>query len=559
HELLAELARRDHRLDEAFRHLQTTRCLEDEFRARAGALAEDRVPLLAAVDGRGGADGVDEADRLVVVLEDREVVIEGGRAVIEGGGAVLDDGQVVLERRVESLESNLDERTRELEQALIDLRDLADRSQLDPLTGLASRQHLTDVLNELIGAPSPGAVIAIDLDRFGRINETLGHEAGDTVLAEVAQRLRRSVRPRDTLARWGGDEFMVLLPGLRDLAAATAAAEVVRTAITATLRIGDDEIVPSASIGVAVAGDSMADPAALLRAADTALERAKALGKGRVEVFGDELADDARRRFDTEAALRHALDHGGFELHFQPVHPNRPDEPLAAEALLRMSDPRTGGLLSPGSFLDVAEETGLARPIGDWVLDAACAAAGTWARTGVPFHLAVNVSASQLDPAFPDLVAATLARHGVEASILVIELTEHSLLEADDAQVAALVDLRSTGVRIALDDFGTAYSSLSHLRRFPVDIVKIDQSFVAGICRNERDHAIVRAVVDLAQTFHFQVIAEGVETTEQLDQQRRLGCDGAQGFLIGRPKPAAAFAELLSTRFMFEALSARSA
>jgi diguanylate cyclase (GGDEF)-like protein len=397
--------------------------------------------------------------------------------------------------------------------------------------------------------------MAIDVDRFGRVNETLGHDVGDAVLVELANRLQRAIRGRDTVARWGGDEFIVVLPGISDLHTAAATAEVIRQAITLPIRIGPEDIVPSVSIGVAVATDEQHDTAVLLRQADTALERAKSTGKGRVEVFGDELADNARRRFDTEGLLRAALDQDLFELYFQPVHPNAGSEPLAAEALLRLHDPNTGRLLTPGAFLDVAEETGLARPIGTWVLDAACAAAAEWRRYGVPFRLAVNVSASQLDPAFPSLVGGALARHGLPPETLVIELTEHTLLDADDMQVRGLTNLRATGVRIALDDFGTAYSSLSHLRRFPVDVVKIDQSFVAGICESEHDTAIVRAVVELSHTFDFQVVAEGVETTEQLDRLRRLGCHGAQGFLIGRPKPAEVFAELLSTRRVFEALA----
>ncbi len=411
------------------------------------------------------------------------------------------------------------------------------------------------MLSELAHAPGRCAVMALDVDRFGRVNETLGHDKGDQLLVELAHRLQRAIRARDTVARWGGDEFIVLLPGVSDLHTAAATAEVIRQAITLPVHLGTDDLVPSVSIGVAVASDSQHDTAVLLRQADTALERAKALGKGRVEVFGDELADNARRRFDTEGLLRTALEQGLFELYFQPVHPSAGGEPLAAEALLRLHEPNTGRLLSPGSFLDVAEETGLARPIGTWVFDAACAAAAEWRRLGVPFRLAVNVSASQLDAGFPAVVEGALARHGLPPDTLVIELTEHTLLEADDMQVRGLTNLRATGVRIALDDFGTAYSSLSHLRRFPVDVVKIDQSFVAGIGRSDRDDAIVRAVVELSQTFKFQVIAEGVETTEQLDQLRRLGCHGAQGFLIGRPKPAKVFAELLSTRQMFQALA----
>ena len=469
--------------------------------------------------------------------------------------AALDQERRDLDLRVQSLEKLVDARTRQLERALIDLREVTDRSELDPLTGLANRQGLRLVMGELAESRDRCSVLAIDVDRFGRLNETLGHDVGDELLIELAGRLRRSVRTRDTVARWGGDEFMVVMPGLHDLAAATAMAEVIRQAIALPFRAtGDDSFVSSISVGVAVAPGGLTDPDELLRQVDIALERAKSRGKDRVEVFGAELGLDARRRFDTEHLLRTALDRNLFEMYFQPVHPNHPGYPLAAEALLRLHHP-DGRLLSPGAFLDVAEETGLARPIGNWVLEETCRVAAGWSQRSDSFRIAMNVSATQLDDEFPALVGAALERHGVAPELLVIELTEHTLLKADDAQVGALVDLRHTGVRIALDDFGTAYSSLTHLRRFPVDVVKIDKSFVAGICRSDQDSAIVRAVVDLSHTFRFRVIAEGVETAEQLDQQRRLGCHGAQGYLIGRPKPAAAFAELLASMPVLELLS----
>lgn len=477
---------------------------------------------------------------------------------LEEAREIRDEERRVLDRRVQRLEQTVDLRTRQLEQALIDLRDLTDRSLLDPLTGLAGRRRLNEVMAELAVREDRCAVLAIDLDRFGRLNETLGHQVGDELLVEHAARLQRVARSRDTVARWGSDEFVVVMPGVHDLSTARALADRIRAELARpfTPSVGDT-VISTISVGIAIAAERVSDPEALLREADIALERAKALGKGRVEVFGAELQETARRRFDTEALLRSALDEGRFELYFQPVHSNLPGHPIAAEALLRLHHP-DGMVLSPGAFLDVAEETGLTRPIGDWVLEEACRNAASWMRLGTPFSVAVNVSAAQLDADFPALIAGALDRHGVPPHLLVMELTEHTLLEADDTQVQALLAIRSTGVRIALDDFGTAYSSLSHLRRFPVDVVKIDKSFVAGICGSERDNAIVRAVVDLSRTFHFRVVAEGVETAEQLDQQRRLGCHGAQGYLIGRPKPAQVFDELLGSLPVLQALTRAS-
>jgi EAL domain-containing protein (putative c-di-GMP-specific phosphodiesterase class I)/GGDEF domain-containing protein len=493
--------------------------------ARAAQVLHDAVEEV-------GAEAVDlspaEVEATVHVLRQLAELLERlGRADDARDAAAME--RRLLDRTVETLEQTVDLRTRQLEQALVDLRVLSDRSQLDPLTGLAGRRRLGEVMADLVDRRVGCAVLAIDLDRFGRLNETLGHQIGS-------------------------DVFVVVMPGVGDLDAASRAADVVREALAAPFHSSSGEsVVSTISVGVAVSPGELDDPEALLREADLALERAKALGKGRVEVFGSELEATARRRFDTEHLLRESLAERRFEMYFQPVHSNVPGYPISAEALIRLHHP-DGTLLAPGAFLDVAEETGLARPIGDWVIDETCRIAAGWSRLGTPFRVAVNVSATQLDAEFPAVVAESLARHGLPPSSLVMELTEHTLLQADEEQVAALTSIRATGVHLALDDFGTAYSSLSHLRRFPVDVVKIDKSFVAGICRSDQDNAIVRAVVDLSQTFRFRVVAEGVETAEQLDQQRRLGCHGAQGYLIGRPKPARAFGELLGTLPLLEAL-----
>jgi diguanylate cyclase (GGDEF)-like protein len=509
--------------------------------------------LRDAVDEASSGPRADDVDTTVRVLRDLVELLERlGRP--DEAREVAAHERRLLDRTVETLEHTIDLRTRQLEQALVDLRHLADQSQLDPLTGLPGRRLLAEVMAELVARREPCAVLAIDLDRFARLNETLGHQTGDELLVEQARPLQETARPHDTVARWGSDEFVVVMPGIGSLDAATRIADIVRTALAQPFHSSTGELVVSTiSVGVAVATDDVTDAEALLREADLALERAKALGKGRVEVYGDEMQTTARRRYDTEHLLRLALEEHRFELYFQPVHSNSLGYPIAAEALIRLHHP-DGTLLAPGAFLDVAEETGLARPIGDWVIDETCRIAAGWSHLGTPVRVAVNVSAIQLDADFPAVVADALGRHGLPPSSLVMELTEHTLLQADEEQVDALTRIRGTGVNLALDDFGTAYSSLSHLRRFPVDVVKIDKSFVAGICRSDQDNAIVRAVVDLSQTFRFRVVAEGVETAEQLDQQRRLGCHGAQGYLIGRPKPARAFGELLGTLPLLEAL-----
>ena len=553
HELLAQIARTDGRLDDAFDHLQATRRWESGFLERTARAADIReavaVPL-SVEPTRGDTIRLDLPAPTPIELRDRPGTIELERLVPD---SVTRSSESADLTEVESLEQLVGERTRQLEQALIDLRDLSARADHDPLTGLANRRRLRELLGELVGVRVPATVMTIDLDRFSRINETLGHAAGDQLLVEIAGRLSSVLRPQDTVGRWGGDEFVIILPSLATPASVSAMADAVLEAINEPWWSNDEEVVPSASIGVTLAPNGLDDADSALREADTALQRAKSMGRRRIEWFGAELGEAARTRFETERLIRDGLANGWFELYFQPVHPNHDGYPLAAEALLRLHHP-DGRLLSPGAFLEVAEDTGLARPLGTWVLNEACRLAGTWMQGGVPFRFAVNVSASQLDAELPDLVDRALSDNGLSPMTMTLELTEHLLLEADEVQVDALNRIRDHGVQLALDDFGTAYSSLNHLRKFPVDVVKIDRSFVAGICDNAADTAIVRAVVDLSRTFGFRVIAEGVETTEQLDAQRRLGCHGAQGYLIGRPRPAAEFGRLLASRALVGAL-----
>lgn len=546
---------------------------------RLRAMTDDQMPPLAWLVGAwvaragGHAAALDEAlghlasaepadpttDLLIEeLLEECDRELHGvqlhhvpDRPTVEVADVVLppevDPGDpVALASRVASLEALVEARTRQLEQALVDLRDMADRSQHDPLTGLANRTHLRELLAARIASRHSVAVLAIDIDRFTRVNETIGHVAGDALIVEVARRLGRIVSPADTLARWGGDEFMVILNGHTEIERVESVANGIRQALGVPwLAAEGTEVVPSVTIGVALAPNGEIDPDVVLQQVDIALEEAKRAGRGRVEVFGDALGDAAQHRFETESLIRQGMERGWFELFFQPIYSNETGRPYAAESLLRLRHPERG-VLAPAAFLDVAEDTGLAVPLGDWVIRSACEHLAAWQDSTPGFRLAVNVSASQLDSNFPVMVAESIDATGADAEALVIELTEHLLLAADEEQVAVLNSLRSMGIRIALDDFGTAYSSFNHLRRFPIDIVKIDRSFVAGICSNPEDLAIVAAVVDLSRVFGFRVIAEGVETSEQLDLQRRLGCFGAQGFLIGRPRPASHFGELLA-------------
>ncbi len=521
HELLAEIAEQQHRHADAYRHMR---------------IARDTERLALNGSGISGR-----------MLDLRSEIIESD---VVGIDAISSDG---LQQRVDSLERMIEMKSRELEQALIDLRDLSDRSSTDSLTGAVTREQLRRTLQERVEQRDSVALLCIDIDRFSRLNETLGHHVGDGLLIEVSHRIRSCLSAEDLLARWGNDEFVVVLDGVDDPQAVADFAASVRTAVSQPWTFASVEIVPTISIGVAIMAGSRINADMLLRQADTALERAKTTRRGMIEVFGQSLSDDAIRRFDAEQLVRQGLEYGWFELYFQPVHSNHTGRPYAAEALIRLNHPDFG-LLGPAAFLDVAEEVGLMPQLGRWVLHEALAYLEQWNHARPGFRIAINVSASQLTEGFAEEFEQILDGYNVDPRSLVLELTEHTLLEAGEQQVSALKAIRYLGVRLALDDFGTAYSSLAHLRSFPIDVVKIDRSFIESICESQHDQAIVKAVVDLSQTFGFRVIAEGVETAEQLDQQRKLGCHGAQGYLIGHPKPAADLAALMNGLNLLDAM-----
>ncbi len=517
-ELLAEIARSAGRWEEAFELLGATRRHEAEFMA-ASAWAEE-LRLLTILEA--GLDASDTGG-------------EGGLAVNRPASTASDLQAVGVEPEV------------------VDLRD-SSRASSEELTGLPGRASIRAELASFLERGVGCSVFAVDLDHLGRVNESLGHRVGDGLITEIADRLRSLARPQDVVGHWGGDEFVVILPHIVEHAATESAAQRVAERLGQLwIAPGGDRVVPSLSLGVTTSTPGGPDADVLLGRADIARLRAKRLGGARIEWFGDVLSESARHRYDTEQLVRDGLSDARFEMWFQPVHSNHSSYPIGAEALLRLRMP-DGSVLAPGAFLEVAEDTGLSRPLGRWVIDETCRIGGRWARQGVPFRLAVNVSATQVDSSFPSLLADALRRNELDPSLLVVELTEHAILAADEEQVGALDEVRATGVRLALDDFGTAYSSLNHLRQFEVDVVKIDRSFVAGLGEDPRDAAIVRAVVDLSKTFGFRVIAEGVETTEQLDLQRQLGCHGAQGYLLGPPRPAEAFERLLGSQPLVDLL-----
>ena len=412
------------------------------------------------------------------------------------------------------------------------------QAEQDALTGLANRTLLGRMLCEMGAAARPCAILFIDLDGFKLINDTRGHDVGDEVLLEVAARLSAAVRPSDVVARFGGDEFVVVCQGASgdELGVARRVAERIEQLLRCPIRTQDGPAMVTASIGIAGGVIDPDFPQELLQRADAAMYQAKRLGKDRREIYDEHLHERAIEHQRTEAALRTALADGRFVVHYQPIVDLSDLSIVGFEALVRLVD-EEGLLVSPDRFIAVAEQSGLIVPMGAWVLEESCRTiASLRKKTGQPFGIAVNIAARQAARAdLASTVRTALQSADLPESALTLELTESALLEADETTLAQLVELRDSGVVIALDDFGTGYSSLTYLRRFPVSHLKVDRSFVSGMEHEPSDHAIVRAVTGLASELGLGWIAEGVETLAQRDLLAALGPGLAQGYLFSRP------------------------
>jgi len=414
----------------------------------------------------------------------------------------------------------------------------------DPLTGMPNRALFSDRLKHAIerrGRTEAAAVYFLDLDRFKRINDSLGHGAGDDVLREVAARIERTLRPDDTVARFGGDEFTVLCESVGGVLEAVGVADRLQREISRPLRAGGAELRLTASIGIALAepGDSV-DCARLVEDSDAAMYRAKERGGARTELFDTAMRERAVRAITIEQELQHGLERGELRLYYQPLVSLDSGEMVGAEALLRWDHPERG-LLTPDEFLPVAEESGLIVQVGAWAVGEACRRLRDWDRRNggdSTFGLAVNLSARELT--HPDVVSTVLnavRRSALDPHRLTIEVTESTAMADRDSGFRALRELNAAGVRIAIDDFGTGYSSLDHLREMPADILKIDRSFVAGMTANSPDSALVAAAVAMGRALDLQVVAEGIETGEQVADLREYGCPLGQGYLFARPLP----------------------
>src|SRR5437867_3867196 len=414
----------------------------------------------------------------------------------------------------------------------------------DSLTGLPNRNMFLGELDRTIArARRQGrefAVCFIDLDRFKTVNDMLGHDAGDELLKMMAGRLRGVLRESDLVARLGGDEFVVLLEGGGSAADLSAVAQKMLAAIGQPLTLHGCVFDITCSIGVGVFPTDGEDAATLLKHADAAMYLAKERGKNTLQFYTAELAEMAERQFAIESELRLALVRDELLLHFQPKIDIATGRMCSAEALVRWAHPQRG-LVPPGDFIALAEERGLIVPIGRWVIQAACRQMRDWRRAGLAAPMvAVNLSARQFasDTLIDDLVGA-LSSHGIAPSQFEVELTESVLMADPERANQVLQQLHAMGIRISIDDFGTGYSSLSYLKRFPAQTVKIDRSFIRGLPEDKNDAAITQAVIAMAHSLGLAVVAEGVETHAQLQMLRLLGCDEAQGYLLGRPMPAA--------------------
>lgn len=422
----------------------------------------------------------------------------------------------------------------------------------DALTGLPNRASFVDRLAQALERERRGrdntAVFFLDLDRLRAVNDHLGYDAGSQLLVTLARRLSEGLRPNDVVARLGGDEFAILCENVADERAVIALAERALGAVKEPVHVGGERVSVTATVGVAFASPDSIDALSVLGDAELAMRRAKELGTAGYELFSAEMRSHPLQRIEKERALQRALEEGQFRLLYQPMVALDTERAWAAEALLRWEHPERG-TVPPLEFIPLAEETGLIVPIGAWVLEEAAQQAARWNSSfpeRLPLRVSVNVSGRQFQAGLVDTVRDALDRSQIDPGSLCLEVTESIVMDDVGEAVATLTALKALGVAISIDDFGTGYSSLAYLRRFPLDELKVDRSFVDGLGRDAEDTAIVAAVTAMAHALELNVVAEGVETAEQLDRLRLLGCDFAQGYHLARPQPAEGVGQLLA-------------
>ncbi len=422
-------------------------------------------------------------------------------------------------------------------------RELSHQALHDTLTGLPNRALVLDRAEQMLArvVRRPEMVVGalfIDVDGFKRVNDSLGHAAGDRLLEVVGERLQHTVREQDTVGRLGGDEFVVLVESLAGAPTIDALAERLTEALRAPVELGDDHRSYSVTVSIGGAAGRYATPDDLLRDADLALYAAKAAGRDRYTLFDASLSAGAEGRLELESDLANAVPRGELFLLYQPIFDLSTRRPVCVEALVRWQHPQRG-VVAPDSFIPLAEESGLIAPIGRWVLQEACRQASAWATDGLRTDISVNVSAYQLERrSFAEDVRHALEDSGIAPSSLILEITETTLMRDVNVACARLQEIKALGVRVAIDDFGTGYASLSHLQRMPVDILKIDRSFVAALDDDGQGRELLEAIVGVGRSLSLTVIAEGIEAASQQGALELIGCTLAQGFLLGHPELA---------------------
>ncbi|HXW73454.1 MAG TPA: EAL domain-containing protein [Steroidobacteraceae bacterium] len=484
------------------------------------------------------------SDKLIVIKKPFEPI-----EILQSASALSRKWQNAraLRHHVEGLERVVTDRTKGLEAANRQLRHLASH---DALTGLPNRLLLDDRVSQAIAQAHRQshefALLVIDLDRFKLINDSLGHRAGDDLLREVAQRLRTVVRAVDTTARLGGDEFVILVDGPVTCAEAVEVGKRAIEAMQPAMRLLGIDVHVSPSIGIAFYPRDAITVDALLARADAAMYSAKERGRNNVQCFAEGMSTATQERVKLESELHEALRSGQFELHYQPKVDTSSGRVNSAEALLRWQHPQRG-LLLPKDFISVAAESGLLDTIGEWVLFEACRQAKSWQQEGLrPMRVAINLAPSQFRLTnLVDTIRKALQAANLDPQYLEVELTESAVMSDAEESIVILESISRMGVLVSVDDFGTGYSSMSYLRRFPIDKLKIDRCFVEEMTRRPEDASIVRAIISLAHSLHLKVIAEGVETPEQLALLTELGCDQYQGFYFSPALIPAQFVALV--------------
>ncbi|MBI3527264.1 MAG: EAL domain-containing protein [Betaproteobacteria bacterium] len=489
------------------------------------------------------------SDEFRLVRADQKVV----HVFARGHVSRAEDGSA---RRMNGVLQDITERKEQEERT----RFLADH---DELTGLPNRSLFRQALSKALQrAERSGKMLSIlffDLDRFKNINDSLGHDAGDEVLRAVAERLTACVRKIDMVARFGGDEFAVLTEGLTAEDQASTVARKILEALSKSMILAGRQYRPAASIGISTYPTDGRDVQSLLKNADIAMYRAKEEGRGTFQFYSEMLNTHSVQRLEFESNLSNALNNHEFVLYYQPKVDLATGRVTGLEALIRWISPQLG-FVSPGDFISIAEETGLIVPMGRWVAQTACVQNRAWQKGGLPqLRIAINISARQMgDKGLVEFISDTLKKTGLTAESLELEITESAVMSNQEHAEKVLNELKGLGFHLTMDDFGTGYSSLAYLKRFPFDSVKIDQSFVRGIPESKDDSAIVEAIIAMAHSLQLKVVAEGVETKEQFDFLRTLGCDQIQGYYFSKPIPANEVVMLLYKTMTREAAAAAS-